>query len=76
VGFCPRSLRHLAADLGYEVVELTTYRCANDLPARRSLLGRLEALATAAILTIGPWIGSGAGIAAWLRRPEGTEGPK
>ncbi len=69
VGFCPMSLRRLATDLGYEVLEMRTHRWRNELPERRSLLGRIEGLGTEAALTLGAWIGSGAGITAWLRKP-------
>jgi SAM-dependent methyltransferase len=69
VGFCPRSLRWLLSDLGFEIVEIQTHRWPNALPKRGSLVGRLEALAAEATLSVGAWVGSGAGITAWARRP-------
>ena len=71
VGFCPRSLRYLAAAIGFEVVNLRTHRWRNELPPRRSLVGRIESLGADMVLSLGNWIGSGAGITAWLRRPAG-----
>ena len=69
VGFCPRSLRYLAVDIGFEVLELRTHRWANELPPERSLARRLEEAARTLPTPSGPWIGQGAGITAWLRRP-------
>ena len=69
VGFCPGSLRFLAADIGFEVVELRTHRWRNELPGRDSLLRGIEHLGASAVLSIGAWVGSGAGMTAWLRRP-------
>jgi SAM-dependent methyltransferase len=69
VGFCPRSLRFLANAIGFEVVELRTHRWRNELPPRRSLVGRIESMGAEAVLSLGAWIGAGAGITAWLRRP-------
>ena len=60
VGFCPRSLRHLALSIGYEVVEVKTHRWRNDLPQTRTLAGRVEALGAELALSIGSWIDSGA----------------
>jgi 2-polyprenyl-3-methyl-5-hydroxy-6-metoxy-1,4-benzoquinol methylase len=69
VGFCPRSLRYLADAIGFDIVDLRTHRWHNDLPARRSLIGRLESLGAEVALSLGARVGSGAGITAWLRRP-------
>jgi SAM-dependent methyltransferase len=69
VGFCPDSLRFLAGDIGFEVVELKTHRWRNELPRRGSLLGKIEHLGASAVLSMGAWAGSGAGMTAWLRRP-------
>jgi len=69
VGFCPRSLRFLAKAIGFEVVDFQTHRWRNELPPRRSLVGRIESLGADMVLSLGNWIGSGAGITAWLRRP-------
>ncbi len=70
VGFCPRSLHWLATDLGYEVLEIKTHRWRNELPPRASVLGRIERLGTDAALSLGAWIGSGAGMTAWIRKPK------
>ena len=69
VGFCPRSLRFLAKAIGFEVVDFQTHRWRNELTPRRSLVGRMESLGAEAVLSLGAWTGSGAGITAWLRRP-------
>jgi SAM-dependent methyltransferase len=71
VGFCPRSLRWLLSDLGFEIVEMRTHRWSNALPKRDSLLGRIESAAAEVTLSVGAWLGSGAGITAWVRRPHG-----
>ena len=69
VGFCPRSLRWLLSELGFEIVEMRTYRWCNALPKRDSMLGQIEALAAEVVLSAGAWVGSGAGITAWVRKP-------
>jgi SAM-dependent methyltransferase len=72
VGFCPRSLRRLLGRVGFEVIELRTHRWRNELPRRDSLGGKLEHLGAEAALYLGSWIGSGAGITAWARKPLGA----
>ena len=69
VGFCPRSLRWLLDDIGFDVVDIRTHRWSNALPETGSLLGRIERSAAEAALSLGAWLGSGAGITAWARRP-------
>lgn len=74
VGFCPQSLKYLAGAIGFEIVNVKTHRWRNDLPARNSWTGRLETLGSGAALTLGSWVGSGAGLTAWLRRPSDVIG--
>ncbi len=57
VGFCSRSLRYLAVDIGFEVLELRTHRCRNELAPERSLARRLERGGADLALAVGPWIG-------------------
>lgn len=71
VGFCPHSLRWLLSDLGFEIVEMQTHRWCNALPKRDSLFGRVESAAAEVVLSAGAWVGSGAGITAWVRKPLG-----
>lgn len=68
VGFCPRSLRHLLAATGFEVVELETHRWQNELPRQTGLIGRIERMGMDAALSLGARLGMGAGITCWARR--------
>jgi SAM-dependent methyltransferase len=70
VGFCPRSLRWLVADCGLEMVELHTHRWLNALPRPETPVARIEAFAADIALSIGAKLGSGAGITAWVRKPQ------
>lgn len=72
VGFCPRSLRWLLGDLRYDVIDIQTHRWSNALPQSHSLLSRIERRAAEVTLSLGAWLGSGAGITAWARRPLDT----
>lgn len=69
VGFCPRSLAGVVKRIGFEVVELRTWRWQNELPPPKSLVARLERQGMDAALSLGACIGSGAGMTAWIRRP-------
>jgi SAM-dependent methyltransferase len=71
VGFCPRSLRTLLEASGFEAVEIRTPRWSNELPRRPGLGARLERLAGGMVLTLGAWVGMGAGIACWARKRAG-----
>jgi hypothetical protein len=75
VGFCTASLRRLAAELGYEMLEIRSHRWLNQLPMPSSLMGHVEGLGAEAALTLGAWTGSGAGITAWLRKPRPSRQP-
>lgn len=68
VGFCPASLRKLLASCGFDIVELTTHRWQNELPARPGPMARAETLAAELALTLGASIGMGAGITCWARK--------
>ncbi len=69
VGFCPTSLRRLIAAIGFELVELTTHRWNNELAPGATAIRRLEHLAAGVVLSVGAWIGAGAGITVWVRKP-------
>ena len=69
VGFCPRSLARVSRLLGFETVEMETCRYRNDLPPAANVKEKLERLGAEAALTLGAWLGSGAGLEAWLRKP-------
>jgi 2-polyprenyl-3-methyl-5-hydroxy-6-metoxy-1,4-benzoquinol methylase len=69
VGFCPRSLARLTRLVGFETVEMKTCRYRNDFPVAATVMGKVERLGAEAALTIGAWLGSGAGLDAWLRKP-------
>jgi 2-polyprenyl-3-methyl-5-hydroxy-6-metoxy-1,4-benzoquinol methylase len=69
VGFCPASLRDALARCGLEVVALNTPRWQNEVPYRPGLVGRIERAGVEAALSVGAWIGKGAGITCWARRP-------
>jgi SAM-dependent methyltransferase len=68
VGFCPRSLRTLLGACGFEGVEIRTLRWTNELPKRPGIGRRVERLAGDVVLTVGAWVGMGAGIACWARK--------
>lgn len=76
VGFCPRSLRYALGRCDLEVVALNTPRWQNELPDRPGLGGRIESAGVDAVMSIGAWIGMGAGITCWARRPDGQAGTR
>jgi SAM-dependent methyltransferase len=69
VGFCPRSLRRLLEATGFVDVELRTLRWTNELPRRPGLWPAIERAGGSAVLSVGAWIGMGAGIRCWARKP-------
>jgi SAM-dependent methyltransferase len=69
VGFCPASLRHLLRSCGLEAAKLSPYPMKNQVPARPGLLGRVEQAGANAVLSMGPWFGTGDGILCWARKP-------
>jgi SAM-dependent methyltransferase len=69
VGFCPRSLSAALKTVGLEVLKLQTHRWGNDLPEPATAVGHLESAAAEATLSLGAWLGMGAGMSAWARKP-------
>ncbi len=72
VGFCPRSLTYALGRSGLELVTLSTSRWQNEVPDRPGLGAMVEKAGVDAVLSMGAWIGMGAGITCWARRPAAT----
>jgi SAM-dependent methyltransferase len=67
VGFCPRSLKRILHESGFSVVEMVTHRWQNELP-KLGAWSTVESLACDATLSVGCWVGMGAGITCWARK--------
>ena len=67
VGFCPKSLRRLLTAGGFEIRSLQLYRTTSALP-KGSGVREVERYALDAVLSLGEFIGMGAGITCWAIR--------
>jgi len=75
VGFCPTSLRHLLEATGFQPVALEIHRWNNALPRRPGLLGACEHAGLDLALSVGEWVGMGAGITCWATTAGMDESP-
>lgn len=65
VGFCPTSLRYLLKATGFQPVALELHRWNNVLPRRSGLFAACEHVGLDVALSVGHWLGMGAGITCW-----------
>jgi SAM-dependent methyltransferase len=68
VGFCPRSLARLLEVTGFRDVEIRTLRWTNELPRRSGVWPAIQRAGAEAVLSLGAWIGMGAGLMGWARK--------
>jgi SAM-dependent methyltransferase len=65
VGFCPASLRYVLRATGFQPVFLELHRWNNVLPRRPGFLASCERVGFDFALSVGNWLGMGAGITCW-----------
>jgi SAM-dependent methyltransferase len=75
VGFCPTSLRYLLELTGFRAVAFELHRWNNVLPRRPGLLAACEHVALDVTLSVGQWLGMGAGITCWATAGASNQHP-